>query len=94
VGGATRLLRHAGHVQIPQPPTGLPSVLVNRLPFAMQIGLAVPQPGEYMIRFGSSTVMTDFDAIFVRATEGQLNIDSGSSRTPTPPARKTPERCS
>lgn len=59
-------------VQVPQPSPGLPSVFVNRLPFAMQIGLAVPRPGKYTItvKFGSSTVKTDFDAIFVRAAPG------------------------
>src|SRR5262245_15796282 len=58
-----------GQVQIPQLPRGLPSVPVNRLPFAMQIGLAVPRPGSYTISvtFGSSTNKTDFNAIFVQA---------------------------
>ena len=58
-----------GQVQIPQLPPGLPSVAVNRLPLAMQIGLAVPRPSKYTItvRFGDSTMNTDFNAIFVRA---------------------------
>lgn len=64
-------------VQIPQLPRGLSNVLVNRLPFAMQIGVAVPRPGKYTItvRFGSSTVKTDFDAIFVRAAPGASPTD-------------------
>jgi len=66
-----------GQVQIPQLPPGLPSVAVNRLPLAMQIGLAVPRPGNYIItvRFGSSTVTTEFNAIFVRAAPGATSPD-------------------
>ena len=50
-----------GQLQIPQLLSGLPSAAVNRVPFAMQISLAVPAT------FGTSTSKTDFNAIFVRA---------------------------
>ena len=61
-----------GQLQIPWLSSGPPSVPLNRLPFAMQIGLAVPRPGKYTIAvtFGSSTNKTDFNAIFVRAFPG------------------------
>ena len=58
-------------IQIPQPPPGLPvGVFGNRLPLALQIGFAVPRPGKYTItvKFGSSAVKTDFDAIYVGAS--------------------------
>ena len=66
-----------GQLQIPQLPRDLPSAPVNRLPFAMQIGLAVPRPGKYTIAvtFGSSISKTDFNAIFVRAVPGATPPD-------------------
>jgi len=62
----------SGQLPAPQPLAQVPKGLTKRLPFVLQIGLVVPRPGKYSItvRFGSSTVKTDFDAIFVRAAPG------------------------
>jgi len=58
-----------GQLPVPQPLAQMPKGVTNRLPFVLQIGLVVPRPGKYSITVGcgSSTVRTDFDALFVRA---------------------------